>query len=412
MPSKVRIRSKSVHITFLLISLIYIYTYIIQYKITKIPYFLLIFGCMAILSTINDKNNFRISFQKYVPKEILLWMIFAGYVTIIGVVLAPKLSEHISMTITVFEYLVLCMCLCVSCQLDDNYQKYLNVLIIVAVVAVIYYAIDPIELSSGRYLAFSEDSNATSYTQILIYGVWAMIYKFSQKKMSFVVLAAGIVSCAYFIILSGSRKSLISLVILVIYWIVFVLGADRKERGKAIFIILVIAVVSYIAYTQFYVDSYLQVRMESMESTLEDSERAEMYAVGFKYFLQSPILGRGFWAFASMYGNYSHSTIVEVFVSGGVFGAIMYFGSYFVSWQRLTALKKRATLKSMRSEVIEIKMLIGLLLVLSFNTTCVIHIYKLDSLVVFGLLLGGTQRLARIIKDKNYAEQIELIAEK
>ncbi len=104
-----------------------------------------------------------------------------------------------------------------------------------------------------------------------------------------------------------------------------------------------------------------------------------------------PIFGIGFSGFLAIYGYYSHATVIEIPVSCGIIGSLIYFFIYFVSIRNTCILYKKV-MKSPEfyQEKKRIKMIIMLWVAMLFYTICIVHIYVFDSFIIFGIIFGET----------------------
>ena len=93
-------------------------------------------------------------------------------------------------------------------------------------------------------------------------------------------------------------------------------------------------------------------------------------------------------------GAYSHSTLIEIPVSGGIIGSFLYFYMYFISIRKtILLLRQTSNRKDMKVEYIQVKMLLILWSAYLFYCTCIIHVYQYGSAIVFGLIFGQTNYL-------------------
>ena len=109
-----------------------------------------------------------------------------------------------------------------------------------------------------------------------------------------------------------------------------------------------------------------------------------MYIKGLEYFYRSPILGFGLQGFRYFYGGYSHATLIEVPVTGGVVGTTLYL-AFQISIVR--QLCRRSTIGGM--EFIQKRMGMVLFSALLFYSVAMIHIYEISSLVYFATIIAA-----------------------
>lgn len=173
---------------------------------------------------------------------------------------------------------------------------------------------------------------------------------FMLKKENKIISRLIYALCALaFMVLSlftGSRKVVIMLVI--ILFLVFWLRAKRHRI--LVFMVLVISSVLFIVLIMKIPALYdvLGKRMESLfEGLLGNSggssfdTRADMIALGWEWFKQRPIFGYGLSNYSVMYlaetgwSTYSHNNFIEILVSGGLVGFIIYYSVYIYLFIKL-----------------------------------------------------------------------------
>ena len=140
----------------------------------------------------------------------------------------------------------------------------------------------------------------------------------------------------YVIILSGSRKCLISAIILVLLWMFVNNYVQLKEgfttRGlcQLIFCLLFFAIGIYIARNYFSLTTIFErFSTDNMNSGLND--RTLLYKRAFELWLKSPIIGIAYDQFKvlSGYNMYSHSTFAEILACTGVLGIAIW--AYYIA---------------------------------------------------------------------------------
>ena len=163
----------------------------------------------------------------------------------------------------------------------------------------------------------------------------------------------------------------------------------RNSAGRAFFVLIFV-------FYRLYSDSDIAARMGDLNEETTTGSRASMYKFGLSLFLKQPLLGLGFQGFKYYYGYYSHATIIEVPVSGGIFGTILYFASYVFSIKKcISIFKYYKKEEGCSSELVEVKMLIVLWAAMLFYCSCIIHPYQYDSYILFGMIFGSSSYLEK-----------------
>ena len=180
---------------------------------------------------------------------------------------------------------------------------------------------------SGRYMVITmgQYNNPNSLGLAMVIGIFSVIVVKDYKKLFFRNMAF-IALFLYVIILSGSRKCLISAIILVL------LKEGFTTRGlcQLIFCLLFFAIGIYIARNYFSLTTIFErFSTDNMNSGLND--RTLLYKRAFELWLKSPIIGIAYDQFKvlSGYNMYSHSTFAEILACTGVLGIAIW--AYYIA---------------------------------------------------------------------------------
>ncbi len=158
--------------------------------------------------------------------------------------------------------------------------------------------------------------------------------KNNWKKLHQDIILVGLVVAS---LLSGSRKSLLAMMIYFVGIIAF--SSYAKEKGSTFVKLVIMGVFLFVAYICLMeVDalySSIGHRLESLlDFAFEDAEgdssiisRMNMIEIALELFGKNPLLGSGLNAFkyATYYGTYSHNNYVELLSGGGIVGVLLYY---------------------------------------------------------------------------------------
>ena len=199
--------------------------------------------------------------------------------------------------------------------------------------------------------------------------------------------------------MTGSRKSLIAVLLVLLLWTLLCYMQIKKSKHVIwnIFAISLIVYIVLLFLKPYYSDSILSSRMSFIGNEFEGGGygRWGLYNYGYELMKTSPMFGYGYGGFKVLYGRfYSHATLVEIPVSGGIIGSILYFSAYILLYMKLfkhSFRNKRVYGNIVQKE--EARLLFILLIMLMFYSTVIIHPYDLNSMAMIGLLIGGTNTL-------------------
>ena len=172
---------------------------------------------------------------------------------------------------------------------------------------------------------------------LIIGGYFFLSMKGAGKRLFLLACIALFMAIA---LLTGSRK----VVLLIAMTIVLVLFLKaKKHRFLALVIGAVFALILY--YIIMNVEIFYNVLGKRLEDMIDGlfkggtkegsfNERAQMISMGLNWFTERPLLGYGLSNFRILYGQamgwetYSHNNFVEILVSGGLLGFVIYYSVY------------------------------------------------------------------------------------
>src|SRR5699024_4797033 len=139
------------------------------------------------------------------------------------------------------------------------------------------------------------------------------------------------------IVFTGSRKALFIFVFSI--GLFSLLYKDKNKFTKQGFIGLVLILVGYISLNNPFLYNVLGSRIEGLFASFTDdgkvdertSRRMHIVNSGLNIFKEKPLFGYGIDSFRQLYFNYvgdyrySHNNYVELLVSVGVFGTVIYY---------------------------------------------------------------------------------------
>ena len=380
-----------------------LYAQIIQYKFFAISNGMLILGILLLITYMLAHMGRPFTFSMLFSKESAWVLAFFIYIFPLGWITSPNTSGHITQWITSIEYFFL-MIILSSLIMHSGTETFHVLLLLVAIIMAVILFVDPVlyPKTEDRY-SISTEINPNALGMAFTTGIWAALY-FQQKKKISLAFAAGVIAfLCYSILKTGSRKALIAAGIIILLWVVFCFFPSvnkSKSRWKPL-ILLFSTLALFLAAIEFikmYSTSDMAARMDDLGRETTTGSRAYMYEFGWMLFQKQPLFGLGFTGFQFYHGLYSHATVIEVPVSAGIFGSIIYFASYFISIKKCISLFKYSKDKNLMVENEETRMLLILWAAMLFYCTCIIHPYQFDSFIMFGIIFGQSTFLEKKIR--------------
>ena len=393
-------------ISMVLIWMAVLYSQIIQHKFMMIGNAMLILGVLILSVFLLPHIRVKMNVRKILIKENEWVLVFMVYQLVAGLFMSPDVSAHFSQWFTSIEYLLVMMVIS-SLIIYTGSESFHWMLLVTAVILAVLFLMNPVSYHGAldRY-SISNSVNPNGLGMALTSGMWGALYFEQKKKIPFLVVLGLIALFLCGIFRTGSRKALIAAAMILVLWYFFsyipgILHNNNQWKIFIFFFSVLIIVVSISMLLQMYVGSDMEVRMLKLRSEAVSGKRQSYYQYGWILFQRSPILGLGLQGFKHYIGIYSHATVVEVPVSGGIIGTILYFVSYYLSIKRclwIYGCCRRH--KSLSTELKEIRMILCMWVTMLFYCVCIIHPYQFESFIMFGIIFGQSAYIENKIQVK------------
>ena len=382
-----------------------LYSSIIQYKYIQIPYGMLIIGGAILISFTLSYSGKLFSFRDVLTEENICILAFMTHTLLTVLMFSPDINGHVSQWITCMEYLFLQIVISSLIQ-NSGTNTFHTMLLVIGIILAIIFLRAPVDyIGIGRY-SISKEVNPNGLGMGFAAAIWAILYRQQRSKLGLLftcILAALFLYC---ILLTGSRKSFVAASMIIALWILFCFIPELKSKGFYlgvsifIFAFFIVYILSQ-ELLRIYEGSVIQTRMGNIAYEVSEGNRSIMYREGYELLKTNPLFGIGFQGFSFYFGNYSHATLIEIPVSGGIIGASFFFSAYYISLRKqIRILKKAKSNQEYSIEQRRITMILILSVVMLFYTTCIIHPYQFDSSILFGLIYGETAYLEKRVLTK------------
>lgn len=249
-----------------------------------------------------------------------------------------------------------------------------------------------LDITTGAELS-ANDTGA-----IMAYGCFAVLFAWGRREKSSLVLSSlkmtGVICCIVVIFLSGSRKSIGAVAIL----LVVLLGLCLRDYAKGLNLrrLAVTAVVgiaacmivmgSLLPYAE-QTDLYERLLGTGVEAAgASDQIRVNLYVHAVEEFLAHPFFGVGFNQFRQLYGNYTHSTYMEPLACSGLIG-LLYLYPYYLMVKKqiwLIRVSPRGSEERLRQ-----KEMFGYLCMALFVAVGIPYMYKDAPCILLGTIIAS-----------------------
>lgn len=272
---------------------------------------------------------------------------------------------------------------------------------VVAGVIIVGYIFITGGYSFGRLIRITarEGMNPNTLGVYLMFAVWAVLYlmsiKLREKKSVIPSVITGIVFIAlflYVIIGTGSRKSFIASLLVILFWAVFAMIPTFREISiwKRLSSFVIAGAVIFFVYYRFgstfsRISTTLTTRMQMISGeNITDMHRFDLITDALRVFGQHPVFGVGWnnYRLYSFSSQYSHCTFVEVLACTGVIGSVFAYLLWGMMISRIWT-----SVRHMINKTVGVNM-IALLLVFLFINVVQIMYYNSSLLMIMHLLVA------------------------
>lgn len=376
----------------LMFTLLIVYVNFIQYKIYQNSLIMLGIGIIIIGITLLKARR-KASFK--IEKPISTLLLFLMYMAIPSLLFGG--GDGFNQYITVAEYTIILVCLVKLCTDINDVEWLIKVKVICTIVICISFILQPAvyhdKVNTIQY-TLVQRLNPNTFSLDILVGLWSLLYLNVKKKLNIIVTSILSLFFLYCIFLTAARKSLLCGVLVLALWVIWIYipgrgGKINRSILARVFVISVLVLIVAYYTMKNLMDSQMFNRFQSLLSGGDGSanNRLNMYFEGFKVFLKNPILGYGFGGYQSIYGGYSHATLVEIPVSGGIVGTVLYC-LYFMQMINGTLMVKRIKAKNGEDNSLDTMSLI-LSIVMVVLCVCVIHPYLFNSYIAMAIVISS-----------------------
>ena len=195
----------------------------------------------------------------------------------------------------------------------------------------------------------------------------------------------------FFALSSGSKKAALLIVVGILGIAIAHYGIKRLY--KTLLIGAAVLVVAWLVL-QLPIFATINKRLTSYfsgESNVSDDARANMIKFGLEMFKDKPIFGYGLNNYHLFYpsGQYSHNNYIEVLVSGGIVGLLLYYSMYLSPLYTIFLGRHKNIIKQDK-QYLMILLWIGMDLIFGYG---MVQMYRKSPHIVLGVVLAAVDKL-------------------
>lgn len=353
---------------------------------------LMVFGAPMILFLLLHMYRYKVNLKKAFPLEIIVWVVFGLIVLTMGFFNATDKMLHISSVITYFQFLLVTWAIYYISRCDGKVDFFINSFIILAIISALTSLVIAYDYGGGR-LTMGQNNNPNTLGLMMTFGIGFILFKLRLHKIlksTFLLLL--IILFTYVIILTGSRKSILSGLLLFLFWIFMVSMPQIKSlplinKIKYLLILIIFIAALYFILYPILVDSILWERLIRLFQFGSET-RSGMYVEAWRIFKEYPVFGAGMQQYRviSIYGTYSHSTYAEAIANTGIVGTFIYFSTYLIIGSNY--IKESFDNRNNYLSLQRYRILFVMFLMVLFLGASIIHFYSMNSFIFFGIIIA------------------------
>lgn len=345
--------------------------------------------------------------QKIKINTGVVWIILLSiYTSLIGVKLSDN-TENFSLLYNIVSFLnILNIYLLFLKYSEDFFYILKNTLFFTTIITSFFIFLSELPILRYRWtdylkghigyrLGLSSDINPNTIAWLFgILGMLTLFLYIHERHKTYLFL---IVLQVIFILLSGSKAGLLFMLIPILYY--GIKSLFTLNIKITILIILAIGILWFSIQHNPLLYTLVGKRIDEMLLTLgigrdtagvsvdatSTLKRIDMLETAWGMFAEKPIFGWGIGAFAKFggYGYYSHNTFLELLVSGGIIGFIIYYG-YLLLLSITIFLKEKSKMKDMLLILI-ISLILSDMITVTFYSRIVFYFRTILILIVLSL---------------------------
>ena len=285
----------------------------------------------------------------YINEPFVLWFwMFTFATSVTGLVVASNYSNLFKAVIDNFEYAIIIGMIIWITKREESADWFIKAFAMIIFLCAIT-AIFQQNTFNGR-LILGRTGNSNDLGIKMVYGIFCEILLLLKQQKTlmkgFSIIA--ILTMAYVVVQTSSRKCMIIMAFLLIYFLVFVLPKMLRKQFGLSSVLVYVGIIAVILYgLSKYMPVFLETKMFHRFTYIMDGadNRTELLTDAINIFKKNPIFGVGLNNFNNVSGRglYSHSTIGETLSCTGAFGSTIFVACLFTFIKKLFYLFKHIT---------------------------------------------------------------------
>jgi len=308
------------------------------YTEEKISFYVAITGMAVLVVYIYTIR--RISIIPIVITRVYTWWIVGFYLIIMFNGLFREIYAPFNLDYYIFCFIIdlLIIILFSNVPSKISIEIFNKSIVVASLLLCIYIIYNEFHLLSVGGIRIGESASGNVNSVAMFLGVSSVIsiYKiiYEGKKIYSVPYLVQII----FILLTGSKNGLMFLIVGLVFISIAKYKLKIYKYAKWIlFFLITVTLIIFIPslydligmrITEFL--ATIGIEIGSANNSHSTERRMEMITVGLSAFLQSPLIGNGWYYFGEYYGSggYAHNNYIELLVSYGLLGLVFYYSIF------------------------------------------------------------------------------------
>lgn len=234
-----------------------------------------------------------------ITRPVLIWLVFSFYALLSGVFISYNKNHLIDSLFTYVQILAMMVYIINVSIIEKDYKFFVKSYLFYSIIYMITMLLWGVEIKGRLTLSVTSNPNGDALT--LVYGIFCVLFLCDFKKITHVILSFLLTGIfIYTIMLTGSRKSFLAAVLLLLCWFIFTFkGYQRifstKKKIFTLFITIILIITIIYKLQPFFVNSSLYWRLSERGFLISnDKARSGMYIEALKFFYDNPLFGIGF----------------------------------------------------------------------------------------------------------------------
>lgn len=333
-------------------------------------------------------------------REVKSWILYAvlALLTSAIVLMDSSKMDYLSDIAKFVQRLLIIIMVAHICQRENSVRFGLRLMAVTALALAISVLMVTGDIQQKLDITSGADLSANDTGAIMAFGCFAIPFAWGSRGKSSLLLSvlktAGVICCVIVIFLSGSRKSIYAVLIMVAVLLVLCLPHySRRLNLRKVLTVAVIGAATYLFISEnllpYAEQTNLYARlMGTGVDAASDSDliRVNLYVWALEDFFAHPFFGVGFDHFRTLHGNYTHSTYMEPLACSGLIGLLYLYPYYSIIKKQIHLIRRS---REDRAACLKQKELFAYLCMMLFVAVGIPYMYKDAPCILLGTFLAS-----------------------